>query len=44
MWWLSLVSAEEIVSEVDNIEMSEVEQQAERIESLQLRVQKWKKR
>ena len=38
MWWMSLVSAEEITPLVDNVEMSELEQQTERIESLQFRV------
>ena len=40
MWWVSLVSAEEIIPFVDNVEMSELEQQNERIESLQRRIRK----
>ena len=40
MWWIALVSAEEVVTPLESVEMNELEQQTERIESLQLRVKK----
>ena len=40
MWWISLVIAEESTPLVDTVEIGELEQQIERIESLQFRVQK----
>ena len=40
MWWIALVSAEELAAPLENVEMNELEQQTERIESLQIRVKK----
>ena len=40
MWWIALVGAEEVIPPLENVEMSELEQQAQRVESLQLRVRK----
>ena len=40
MWWIALVGAEEVVPPLENVETIELEQQAQRVESLQLRVRK----
>ena len=40
MWWIALVSAEELAAPLENVEMNELEQQVERLESLQIRVKK----